>query len=310
MLIGVFLSSPVWAAITVTSSAFTNGGVIPLANVFSLGTQCQGSNLSPPLQWTAGPAGTATFTVEMVDLTASNFLHWRISNIPAATTTLPQGVAPATPPFIQAVNGFGTAGYGGPCPPNDGLAHQYQITVSALDAANAVLDTGKLIGLRQFGQSSTVSVPNVVDLTQSAATTAIQNAGLTPGTVTQEASTTVAAGNVIRQSPAASTTVAAGSAVNLVVSSGFPQAQQGAVPDVTNKSVADAREILFAVGLFQVGAITVQPSATIPAGLVSGQSPAAGTVTTYGTTVNLVVSSGSQPPVTTPNVVGLPVWEW
>ena len=65
-----------------------------------------------------------------------------------------------------------------------------------------------------------VSVPNVVGLTQSAATTAITGAGLVVGTVTQQSSATVPAGSVISQNPAAGTSVAAGSAVNLVVSTG------------------------------------------------------------------------------------------
>jgi RHS repeat-associated protein len=69
-----------------------------------------------------------------------------------------------------------------------------------------------------------VAVPNVVGQTQAAATTAITGAGLVVGTVTQQSSNTVAAGNVISESPTAGTLVNVGSAVNLVVSSGPPQA--------------------------------------------------------------------------------------
>jgi uncharacterized repeat protein (TIGR03803 family) len=69
---------------------------------------------------------------------------------------------------------------------------------------------------------TTILVPNVVGQTQAAATAAITGAGLTVGTITQEASTTVAAGDVISQSPAAGTGVGAGTAVALVVSSGPP----------------------------------------------------------------------------------------
>jgi hypothetical protein len=65
-----------------------------------------------------------------------------------------------------------------------------------------------------------VSVPNVVGLTQSVASTTLSNAGLTLGAVTQQSSDTVPAGNVISQSPSAGTSVSPGSAVNLVVSSG------------------------------------------------------------------------------------------
>ena len=74
-----------------------------------------------------------------------------------------------------------------------------------------------------------VAVPNVVGLTQAAATTAITGAGLTVGTVTTASSTTVPAGSVISQSPVGGTQVNTGSAVALVVSSGLPQV---AVPNV------------------------------------------------------------------------------
>ena len=63
-------------------------------------------------------------------------------------------------------------------------------------------------------------VPNVVGLTQAAASSAISAAGLVLGTVTQQSSTSVASGNVISESPIAGTQVNQGSAVNLVVSSG------------------------------------------------------------------------------------------
>src|SRR5262245_47520376 len=69
---------------------------------------------------------------------------------------------------------------------------------------------------------TTVAVPNVVNSTQAAATTAITTAGLTVGTVTTASSTTVPAGSVISQNPTAGTQVAVGSAVSLVVSSGAP----------------------------------------------------------------------------------------
>jgi len=65
-----------------------------------------------------------------------------------------------------------------------------------------------------------VVVPNVVGLTQSAATAAITGANLVVGTVTQQSSASVPAGNVISQSPLAAASVAPGSAVSLVVSTG------------------------------------------------------------------------------------------
>jgi hypothetical protein len=66
------------------------------------------------------------------------------------------------------------------------------------------------------------TVPNVVNQTQAAATTAITGAGLVVGTVTTATSATVAAGSVISQNPVGGTQVAPGSAVSLVVSTGPP----------------------------------------------------------------------------------------
>ena len=61
------------------------------------------------------------------------------------------------------------------------------------------------------------TVPNVEGLTD-AATTAIVGAKLTVGSVTQQTSNTVAAGNVISQDPASGSSAAQGSPVNLVIS--------------------------------------------------------------------------------------------
>ena len=70
--------------------------------------------------------------------------------------------------------------------------------------------------------ASLVAVPNVVNLTQAAATAAITGAGLAVATVTTAASTTVPAGSVISQNPTGGTLIAVGSAVNLVISLGTP----------------------------------------------------------------------------------------
>lgn len=82
------------------------------------------------------------------------------------------------------------------------------------DGSNTQMLTGTLLVL--------VAVPDVVNLTQAAATTAITGAGLTLGTVTTTWSETVAAGAVISSTPAAGTLVSPGSAVAIVVSTGFP----------------------------------------------------------------------------------------
>ena len=68
--------------------------------------------------------------------------------------------------------------------------------------------------------TTNISVPNVVGMTEFEATSAIENAGLILGAVTIASSDTVSAGSVISQNPVGGVQIAPGSAVNLVVSSG------------------------------------------------------------------------------------------
>src|SRR5258708_13439677 len=82
-----------------------------------------------------------------------------------------------------------------------------------------------------------VTVPNVVGLTQAAATTAITDAKLTLGDVTELNSNTVAIGNVISQGPAGGSSAAEGSPVTLVISSG---PRMVAVPNVVGLTQAAA----------------------------------------------------------------------
>src|SRR5205814_1333898 len=125
----------------------------------------------------------------------------------------------------------------------------------------------------------------VVGATQAAATTAITNATLVVGTVTTQASTTVAVGVVISENPAANTQAASGSAVNLVVSGGVT------VPNVVGQQQAAAGTTLTNAGLV-VGTVTMQASGTVAAGAVISQNPAAASHVNGGTAVALVVSTG------------------
>ncbi len=65
-----------------------------------------------------------------------------------------------------------------------------------------------------------VTVPDVVDLGQSAAQTAIDGAGLVLGTVSDTYSGTIAVSNVVSQNPAAGANVASNTTVDLVISLG------------------------------------------------------------------------------------------
>jgi uncharacterized protein (TIGR03437 family) len=141
-----------------------------------------------------------------------------------------------------------------------------------------------------------VTVPNVVGLTQAAATTAIQNAGLSVGAVTTQSSATLPAGRVIGQNPGAASQLPQGSSVSLVVSSGQPAVT---VPNVVGLPQSAATAAIQNAGL-AIGPIATQASASVAAGIVISQAPAAGAQITPASAVSLIVSSG--PDSTTPTI--------
>jgi Raf kinase inhibitor-like YbhB/YbcL family protein len=118
------------APFTLTSSALAPGATFPVDNT------CTGTNVSPPLAWGAGPAGTKSYAIVLNDTTIS-FLHAIIYDIPETVTSLPADVqqvyAPATPAGAhQTKNYKGAFGYAGPCP---GTEHVYEFVLYALDVA-------------------------------------------------------------------------------------------------------------------------------------------------------------------------------
>ncbi|HWM60740.1 MAG TPA: YbhB/YbcL family Raf kinase inhibitor-like protein, partial [Rhizomicrobium sp.] len=93
-----------------TSSSFTDGGIIP-----DKYTQAVPAPVSPQLSWTNAPAGTQSFALIMHDPdtapghNATDILHWMAFNIPAAVSSLPEGVptTPTLPDGTVQPNNFG-----------------------------------------------------------------------------------------------------------------------------------------------------------------------------------------------------------
>jgi Raf kinase inhibitor-like YbhB/YbcL family protein len=113
---------------TLTSTAFVNGGTIPTD--FS----CDGRNISPPLSWSAPPSATQALAIVIDDQDAT-FTHWTLYDLPSGRS-LPAAVpATATPDSggKQGLNSAGSVGYAGPCPPS-GSTHHYIFRIIALDA--------------------------------------------------------------------------------------------------------------------------------------------------------------------------------
>ena len=150
------------------------------------------------------------------------------------------------------------------------------------------------------GSGTSVTVPNLVGMTQSAAMTALTTANLVPGTISQEASETVAVGNVIRQAPISGMSVVSGSSVAFVVSSGL---EPVTVPNVVGFAQIFATAAIRNTGL-TVGTITQEFTTTVAAGKILRQTPSGGSSVASGTVVNLVVAV-DVPGITVPDVMGL-----
>jgi len=145
-----------------------------------------------------------------------------------------------------------------------------------------------------------VAVPALFGMTEQGASSALVQAGLKLGKVTQAQSDKGPAGTVVAQDPAAATQVVEGTAVALIVSSGASPspAASVAVPDVVGAKQADAVQTLSAAGFVVV---IVQESSLTPAGEVVSQSPTGGVMAQSGSTVTITVSSGPVTPSGSPS---------
>ncbi len=121
------------AALTVTSTAFTEGANIPRKYT------CQGESVSPQVEWSGAPAETQSFALflEDPDAPSGTFYHWIAFDIPRSVTKIDEG---AQQVGKSGKNSAGKTGYIGPCPPSG--THRYIFTIYALDVSSVNLSAG------------------------------------------------------------------------------------------------------------------------------------------------------------------------
>jgi YVTN family beta-propeller protein len=166
-----------------------------------------------PIGWqvAAGESNPQTATLNIGNAGSGSLEFMAQSNAPWLTLSTPSGAAPAAITLTADPSIFAA-----------GSTARATVTLTAAGMPSQVIQIPATLYIGNTfvgGQPSSPVVPNVVGLTQSAATAAITAANLILGTVTMR-SGTGPPGTVIGESPVAGASVAAGSAVNLVVSSG------------------------------------------------------------------------------------------
>ena len=142
-----------------------------------------------------------------------------------------------------------------------------------------------------LGSERTFPVPDVVDMNQTDAHSALVAGHLMVGDEVFDYNETVPQFVVLSQDPAAGTVVRRFTEVDLAISNG--PCPKVAMPDVVDMSEAEAEAAIGSVGL------TVEknsePNATVPAGRVIRQDPVAGTLVCVGSNVDLSISLGFLP---------------
>jgi serine/threonine-protein kinase len=96
------------------------------------------------------------------------------------------------------------------------------VVISSNPSSGSKVAQGSSVTLTVSSGVANVPVPSLIGLTQNQAYTLLQQAGLTVGNVTSQASPTVPANVIISSSPNSGTPVAPGSSVSIVVSQGAP----------------------------------------------------------------------------------------
>ncbi|MCJ1708442.1 Stk1 family PASTA domain-containing Ser/Thr kinase [Microbacterium sp. VKM Ac-2923] len=156
----------------------------------------------------------------------------------------------------------------------------------------AVLLVAVLIWVMQIQPNNDVpttslTVPNVVDMSYDRAAETLTEQQLTTARV-NESDEKVAAGNVVSTVPEAGTSVAAGQKITVYVSTGPDTAT---VPTLQGINENEARSALEAASL-SIGSIRRQNDPALAEGTVISSSIETGTAVAKGTTVNLVIASG------------------
>jgi len=157
--------------------------------------------------------------------------------------------------------------------------------------AGSVQKRGAEVTLVVSAGQANATVPEVRGVTQQQAQVAIENAGFTFGSISQQTSNEPR-GAVIATDPPPGTTLDLPATVSITLSQGPASVQ---LPDLTGRTLADARSALEQLGL-HLGGTVRDTSSFMPENTVLSQAPSPGATVSAGSTVNLRISQFPPPP--------------
>ena len=152
--------------------------------------------------------------------------------------------------------------------------------------------TGDTVTVYVSSGAKKITVPQLLDNTESYAEQALTSAGLSLGSVTEEYSDKPE-GTVIKQSINAGSSVSADTKIDIVVSKGSERVE---VPNLKYSTTKEAKDKLESVGL-ELGSVTEQyySGVDVSVGGVISQSVNPKTMVEKGTKINIVISKGQEP---------------
>ncbi len=165
------------------------------------------------------------------------------------------------------------------------------VRIDPPEGSEVTSDAAITIVISKGPAAVTVTVPDVKGMSESSARSAITDRKLVVGVVSEEYSTSVEKGRVIRQSPESGSSLSEGASVNIVISRG----QEGVkVPELGGLTLDEAVRKLQDAGLL-LGDMDEEFDDDHDEGTVCGQSPSSGSPVARNTKVNVVISLGSEP---------------
>jgi eukaryotic-like serine/threonine-protein kinase len=163
--------------------------------------------------------------------------------------------------------------------------------------SGAQVEEGTAVGLVVGVAPDTVTVPQVVDLDEDRARTALEDAGITGNVNTDQADSLAEEGTVVAVDPEEGTAVAPETTVTLSVSDGDAE-----IPAVAGQAQDAAQQTLTRAGFTNL--TTEEVESDQPAGTVVGTSPAAGQQAGADTQITLQVSGGTEEITVPASIVG------